>query len=258
MLFLIVGMCYVSSQNPVLTSFDYDNSYGQVTLRFDSLVLAGSLDVSKMHFAGGRGTGWSHFDMVAPFNDVSLQGNTSTVTMYIATDNYAEAVNDLYPYEYQKQNASASNFGRTHLETYMYVDSGAFTTYDNIPCVNIPIENALNVTTYKRDQLNPYLIEFSLNMDSGYLTLEVSEPIGGITASMENGTSLGLPISFDGIAFQSNAYVEDPSDVNSAGKFNLNFSILLETWFVWTAVLDSYDDILPYSKRPLAQHIAIN
>ena len=104
------------------------------------------------------------YRITSTYNDLTLQGNTSTPYILFSSDEYAFF------------NYYSSSFGHTADTTFMKLDRGAFTTFDGIP-MNGTGDVALAPNTYTSDALSPYVTNFDMNMDTGDLTLHFSEPI---------------------------------------------------------------------------------
>ncbi len=193
-LFLILMLAARSSlnaqnANPTLTGFRFDNSYGLMALTFDQLVLASTIDVSKISLVSGQprpGVTLDVFTFPMVFNNISLQGNTSAPFFYLSTDDYAR-MRFQYP-----------DIGTTKNKTYIQLDSGAFHNFYGVPSAST---DGFRATVHAPDTLNPYVLSWSLDMNLGYMTIAYSEPMQGI------GTS-GLEFGLSGLGVQSVAHLE--------------------------------------------------
>jgi len=177
-LFLIVLLdwrCSLNAQNaePTLISFRYEHSYGLMQLTFDQLILASSIDTTKIHLSAvpsGLGSPVKNFTFSAPFNDMRAQGNTTTPFMYLRSDDYARLVTE-YPQICSRRN-----------RTYISMETGAFKNFHKVSMANLTY-GGLQAAEYTPDQLNPYVLSWSLDMNRGHLTITYSEPMKSISGT---------------------------------------------------------------------------
>ncbi len=177
---------------PVLTGFRYEHSYGYIQLTFDGVVAARSLDLSKIFLMSesnispysSQPSEYFAFDGI--YNNMELQGNTTKPYFFLRSDDYARMKVD-------------SAFGSELSKTFIAIQTGAFQTWEKVDCSNYTI--GMQANEYFPDTLPPYVIDWSLDMNTGYISISFSEPISGIGDS-------GLQFTMNGLAIQSVSHIE--------------------------------------------------
>lgn len=216
-LILAALLCFSrpGTSNPTLIGFQYNAGYGYLQFTFDEEVLASTLNVSKLLFSGFTSALQGNLDFTSAyndanvdvddvyrsadvfqlkdnsFNDLSLQGNTTTPFVYTTTDDYARLI--FYNY----------SFGMSASHAFMEMQEGAFTTYNGVACENVTTTPFL-ATTYYGDTLPPFVETFSFDANQGIMTLLFSEPIH----RYGDGNETTDVIRMDGIAIQAETNIQ--------------------------------------------------
>ena len=192
---LLDWKCSLNAQNakPTLTGFRYEHSYGLMVLTFDQLILASSIDTTRIHLSAeppGLGSPVLNFTFSTPFNNMHEQGNTTTPFFYLRTDDYARLLY-LNPI-----------FGSRANKTYISMEGGAFQNYYKVPMANATY-GGFEATEYLPDTLNPYILGWSLDMNVGHLTLSFSEPVRSLVGGRSD-----INFALNPIGIQSVSHIE--------------------------------------------------
>ena len=127
-----------------------------------------------------------NFSISPIYNNIAEQGNTTQPFLYLDKNDYAVLIHLHKP------------FGERQNLTYIHLEAGAFHDYYNVPSV---AEYSFMATSYVGDTLNPYIMEFSLNMNLGHLTVKFNEPVVG------SGSS-GLMFTLASVGIQAVDHIE--------------------------------------------------
>ena len=190
---VLVLLCVLWGQlvdgDPTLQSYEYSAGFGYLILNFDEDILASSLDPRGLEFRGNGDASDSReenvFTVGSIYNDLSLQGNTSSPYIFLQADDYAK----LIYYNY--------TFGQTANETYLTMRLGSFQTFNGINCTEIT--TPLLAATWTGDTFPPYITKFSYNADLGMLDLTFNEPLHKLGMN----TSDNQIVQLTGIVLQS-------------------------------------------------------
>ena len=153
---------------PSIISFDIDESVGLVTFLFNTEVAAVSLNASRIFLQSNASlSSYINGLTIGPyaFNNLSLQGNTTTLEYYLLDDTYAAYM--------------ISNIGRYRNQTYLSYLTGAFTSNLNVSTLGLSSTQAIQVATLTPDTRQPYAKSFNFDMNYGYVSITFSEPVNG-------------------------------------------------------------------------------
>ena len=157
---------------PVLLSFNLDLSGEILTLSFSETVNATSLNISgitlqNMNFTFSRNL--LKGDILGPFNGGPVLGPNDPV-LIIQLDqsdlNYIKAFTDL---------ATGISNSYLSIESYTILDMNSNMVEE------ITVVNPLQVVMFEEDRVDPVLVNFKLDIDSGELTLTFSETVDAST-----------------------------------------------------------------------------
>ena len=83
----------ISSDIPQLLSYSIDCGYGKLSLQFNTLILASTMNVKKIAFQPVPSLSNPSLSLSIPltssFNNLVSQGNTSNLVIYLNSDDYA-------------------------------------------------------------------------------------------------------------------------------------------------------------------------
>lgn len=153
-----------------LTSFDFDRSIGSLTLYFNDIVDVSTLNISQLELHGHKHPGPSDphsFSLTGVYNSLLKQGNSTSAKLFLLADDYARLI--LYP---EKLFTSTA-------DSFITLEDTAILTKYKERCYGVPrsLNDSLQVNNFHNDTLPPFLSYYSLNMNSGVLSMTFSEPI---------------------------------------------------------------------------------
>jgi hypothetical protein len=177
-----------SSADPILLSYVLDCGIGKLTLSFDIEVSAKTMDISGLFLQSVKNVtatpSYSTFTFNSTYNNLVSQGNTTDLVIYISSVDFAKlklaspiARSDTTTYLTMYRDTIASPFGRYNKEV---------STFD-----------AMAASELILDTFPPYLVTFTLIMDTGLMTMTFSEPINVSTFTL------------DGLTVQGSSYLGD-------------------------------------------------
>jgi hypothetical protein len=177
---------------PTLTGFRYEDSYGYFVMTFSELVSARTLDLTKLVLLADQlsnGATWTNnnFTIKQTYNNMALQGNTTKPFFLLGSNDYSR-LKQTFP-----------TFGTRINRTIIHIETGFFNDWYHVQSI---ANTGFQATEYLPDTLPPYLINWSLNMMLGHLTITFSEPIKGLGSS-------GLQFALSGAAIQSARNLEN-------------------------------------------------
>jgi hypothetical protein len=195
----------IASNDPILTEFIFDQGGAMIQMTFDQNVLAKSLDITMFHLQSDKvfvQDVTETFNITNFYNDLDLLGNTTDVVIYFTQPEFYRL--RLYPL-----------LGSSNMTTYLSIDRGAiYSSESENSNAEYSSTDAFQVTTYVKDILPPFVVQYTLDMNSGVMNLTFSEPINNSTFQL------------DGLAFQNirNNYLGTGSYVK---LINQGYSIIL-------------------------------
>lgn len=220
-----------SAGDPRLLSFTLDCGVGKLVLSFDSIISAKSVDMRGFSLQAADditnvGAGFSIYEFTSSFNDLSLQGNTTQLTVYMSSDDIARL-------------NLAEPIGRSLSSTFLTMQYESVLTPIGRPVAAINASRAIAPTSLVQDIFPPYLLSFSLFMETGLITITFSEPIDVSTFTLTGLTIQCCAYLGDGtndpavedltrnLLDQGDAHLVSTSNYNRTivyhlGAFNLN------------------------------------
>ena len=163
---LLVAPLLSSAPGPILTSFTYAAGSGKLILQFDSLVNAGRLNSSAFSFQSMVSSDESVI-VGKSFNNLSLQGNTTEITVYLTAESFARL-------------RAHAIIAKSISSTYISFPISSF--YSALGAPNTVFQskhNALLATAYEADRLPTFVQYFDLdiNAENARMTITFSEPV---------------------------------------------------------------------------------
>lgn len=158
---------------PELIKWDYDNRFGTFDLYFDVLVRSYTFNISKMKMQSYQNdTGNLDVFSFGLFADdvpiIAQDINTTILTFHMDAESYAIMNSDL-----------TTPVGRINTSTFLTLDADAvLNSYLLVGNTNIYNKtHALAVSNFLVDTVDPFVTEFSIDMDQGYINITSNEPI---------------------------------------------------------------------------------
>jgi hypothetical protein len=219
--------------DPNLISFDLDLTAETLTLNFDETVNSASLNPDQITFQNQlvHGSGVTSYKLTG---DKSRTGDgTSVIVTLLRTDVDAiKALPDLaIVLDFDASHmGSGSGDDTSDASTFLVLPNTCITDQDGNEVVPHKSNNALEVSTYKEDALQPELSSFDLNMNTGILVLSFTETVNINT--MNIGTLkihsqadfhvLGQPTTDHTTTFGSATTFIGPNPFTPVAKFQLS------------------------------------
>lgn len=150
-------------------------NYGGIKLHFDQLVEAKLLNLSLITLKSESMSSSSFAFSSGAYNNLTLQGNTTIVELYLHSDDYARLVLE-------------SDLATATTNTFISLASGAIVSVFGVPSNPVISQQ---VTNFVPDTSPPYVTKFSFSMNTGDIVIDFSEPIQPLT------------FMFEGLAFQN-------------------------------------------------------
>lgn len=180
-----------SPEDPTLLSYKLDCGVGKLVLTFDKDISATSFNLDALRLQAApalvsTGVNSSVFQIMSSFNDLSKQGNTTELTIYMSADDVARL-------------NLASPIGRKGT-TYLTLRRDGVFSPSGHSATEVSRAHAMSPASFTADIFPPYLLSFSLIMDTGLMTIDFSEPLNVATFSLE------------GLAMQCCAYLGDATN----------------------------------------------
>ena len=151
---------------PSIIRFNVDESIGLLTFYFNTEVDASTFDATRIYLQSNVSlTSYVNGFPIGPysFNNLSLQGNTSTLQYYLLDDVYADYM--------------ISSIGRYRSQTFLSYQNGAFYSNLNVSTAGLLTIQALQVSSLFPDTRQPYVKSFNVDMNFGHLSVTFSEPV---------------------------------------------------------------------------------
>jgi len=193
---IVPAVSYVPSTAGVtLLGFDFDLGYGSLVLYFDDIVQTSTLDATKLTLQSNQ-TGYRY--TLTGGSTPSASGINVVVNM---------TMTDIDAIKYgQKIGTSTSN-------TFASIASGLLQNQQGQSVTAIPVASAKQVAQFTADNISPFVLNFSLNMNTAVVLITFSEPINITTFmpaafSIQNSLfspSIVVPISANSSALSSSA-----------------------------------------------------
>ena len=194
---------------PVLLTFTLDLNTSQLILTFQEAVDVSSLNVSGLMIIPGRGTIDPLRSLV--ISNTTVSGSTLGDVVYIdltMTDDIFLKV--------------TSGVGDTINNTYLTVENASIYDASGIAIEPVTLLTAVQAEEIVEDETAPELLEYSLDLNNGYLTLTFDEPISA--ASLE-GESVVFTDSSNSSAVVTTLALQPTTSANSSENF-LSISLL--------------------------------
>jgi len=199
----------LSTDIPQLLSYSIDCGFGKVSLQFNSLIVANTMNVKGIAFQPtphlSNHSMESPIPLTSSFNNIASQGNTSTLVIYLNSDDYARLL------------IASSRFFLSSSSIYLSLAQHTVYSTFGVAVQDIPPTNALLVSSYLKDTFPPFLLSFELNMNTGNIFLTFSEPI--------HAPSFHL----NGLMIQGISYLGDKKQGYAIVEFNGPYVKLIDT-----------------------------
>ena len=156
-----------SSSDPTLTAFEYDAGTALITLTFDAVVQSKTFDITKVALQSAlsySSSSVTRYALNSTFNTVSLQGNSTTIYLYMTGDQRSEILWD-------------KAFGTTIDDTYITMEYQAVRSKANHASQAISSSSAFKCTSFYADSYAPFMESFSIDMNTQLLSITYSEPV---------------------------------------------------------------------------------
>lgn len=159
---------------PTLQTFSLDMAYGKVSLSFSYPINASSLVINKVTLQAKKIVKDTNsttliFRPRGTYNDVRKQGNnTANLFFFLTSDDYALL-------KIQKL------IGTSTSNSFITLENGTVHNINHVSNRPVNHTHGFQVTTFNPDKAPPYIEDFSLNMNSGVIVIEFSEPIDPLT-----------------------------------------------------------------------------
>lgn len=168
-----------------------DCGIGKLVLSFDKAINSKTVNLDGVRLQpapalASTGVNSSTFQIASSFNDLSKQGNTTDLTIYMSADDVARL-------------NLASPIGRRGT-TYLTLRRDTIFSPTGKSAAEVSRSHAMSPTTFVADIFPPYLLSFSLIMDTGLVTIDFSEPLNVATFTL------------DGLTIQCCAYLGDATN----------------------------------------------
>lgn len=181
-------------EDPKFLSYSLDCGIGKLSMTFDSEISAKTMNIRgitfqtvKNYYASVAETRDIKFRLNTTYNDLFKQGNTTELTIYLSSDDFANL--KLTPL-----------IGRSPSTTYLTMVRDAVLSPFGRANVEVNTSNAIAPSTLVLDNFPPYVVSFILIMDTGLLTITFSEPVDVNTFTL------------DGLTLQSTPYLGDATN----------------------------------------------
>ena len=187
---LQVSAFTADSTPPVVQSFAFDLNLGQITFNFSETVNVSSFNLTEVTLQSTQSG--------APGISVVLQGGAVLTTVNSPTVSVQLLPSDLNLVK------SLPPLGTGVSSTYLAVTPATIQDMSGQSLVAVNASNALAALSFVRDTTSPVLNQFSLDMNTGILTLNFSETV--------NGSTLGLlTLVLQNAPLGSSAFIFTPS-----------------------------------------------
>ena len=148
--------------NPRLQRFDINLNFSELTFFFSEIIRGSTILVTGITLTSSRSSSYSGFTLTSDsFPEVD---NNDIITIKIGLSDSNQI---------KKQLQLSTNI----TNSYLSIESNAVRDMNNNFVLAILPPNALQASQYIEDMIRPYLIEFSLDMNSALLLLTFSETI---------------------------------------------------------------------------------
>lgn len=175
-----------------MIGFELDKNYGKLLLVFDQLVVADSFNISKFTLqsaARTAGPSEAFFFEDSVFNNLTAQGNTTDLLVYISRDDFARLV--LQPGIGTNVSTTFAAFGEEAVQSpFGRYNFGQNTTH------------AFAASSFVSDSSPVYVTDFAIDMENKEMTLNFSEPVNPDTLDVS-----GLAVQNRNNVFTGGTYV---------------------------------------------------
>eukprot|EP01031_Cornospumella_fuschlensis_P034546 gene34546-41827_t len=162
--------------NPEVTGLYFDAGSGNLTLTFNALVTAETLNITGLVLQNDLNSSpsSSRLALNGLYNNLKIQGNTTAVQITLKSLDYARL-------------AITKTLWKSINSTFIAVNGGSVLSNYGLPNLEIPGTNALQAAEFKPDKLPPFFSYYHINIDSGLFNITFSEPV-----DLETFTLVGL------------------------------------------------------------------
>ena len=165
---LAVDVIITDSIAPEVNRFDLDMNTGHLTLYFTETVFAIDVEPSEISLQNTGTLTTSSAGYTLSSASLPIQINDTAVLLNLTNNDQNEI---------KKRPLLAVD----NTTTFLTLMSKALNDTSGNPVVSIPVESALSVTSYTMDETLPDLKSFSLDLDSGTLSLKFTETVNATT-----------------------------------------------------------------------------
>ena len=175
-------------QRPSLTEFELDMDLGVLTITFSETVNRSSLQTSMISFQGSNDSTQS--DLYSLNGGISTSYNNPIIKIMLSESD----VNEI---------KARTLIATDNTTTYISLQETAIADQDGNLVLPIPSENGTLTSSYIPDTTNPQLLQFSLDLNTGYFHLTFDETVNVSSFNVEtiivseNTTSAGANISLE-------------------------------------------------------------
>ena len=164
---------FVADRNPPqLEEFDLNLNSSELVLRFNETVNRESLNVESITIQHAEESSGPLFTLqLTPESSSSISANNT----YIVVDLGLFDLNNL---------KRLTEVATSRNNTYLSINSSAIDDMNENAVVQIPSNNALQVSNFVQDQILPALVSFSLDVNTGILVLTFSETVNATTLNI--------------------------------------------------------------------------
>lgn len=203
-----------------LEAFEFDYSGGKISLTFNIEVQAKTLEPTMISLQSTKvsNSNTAKFYIDTIYNDMEVQGNSTTIYFYLISDDFARLQFDYL-------------IGITSSTTYITMQLGAIESVQLTLSDEISSSNAFGVTTYIPDTIAPNLLSYILDMNLRCIVFYFNKPIQ-LDSFQLNGIQIQSlkNIKYEGVSVRlvnTNMTINDIGDYNrfinvSLGQVNFN------------------------------------
>lgn len=159
---------------PELTSVSFDAGNGNLTLFFNTLVAAATLDTASVRLQSSGNASSANTSLIGlsgVYNSLKAQGNTSALQVVLRATDFAKVV--------------LSDIGKSFNTTFVALGAGAVLSNLEVASVAVSPQSAKMADAYYPDTLPPFFSYYSLNMDNGLFNITFSEPVDQSSFSLQ-------------------------------------------------------------------------
>lgn len=177
---------------PLIIGFELDKNYGKIVLDFDQIVVADSFNISRFTLQASPSVEadsdvFAMYDAV--FNNLTEQGNTTSLIIYISTNDFARLA--LEPVIGVVKSTTYAALG-------VHAVRSPFGRYNGAQSLT----NAVAATSFLRDESPVYVTDFQIDMENKEISFNFSEPVNPDSLDVS-----GLALQNKPNVFSSGTYV---------------------------------------------------